>query len=132
MDRWSTSPTALDDTVSVVDIATGQHLATIAWGPRRELTAAERGESLFYSAKLSHDGWMSCHSCHTDGHTNNLSSDTLGDGSYGAPKRVPSLFGVAATGPVDLDGLDRPARGPGEEVDHDDHARAEAERAASR
>ncbi len=42
---------------------------------------------------------MSCHSCHTDGHTNNLLSDTLGDGSYGAPKRVPSLLGVATTGP---------------------------------
>ena len=42
---------------------------------------------------------MSCQSCHTDGHTNNLLSDTLGDGSYGAPKRVPSLLGVAATGP---------------------------------
>ena len=42
---------------------------------------------------------MSCHSCHTDGHTNGLLSDTLGDGSYGAPKRVPSLLGVAATGP---------------------------------
>jgi cytochrome c peroxidase len=26
-------------------------------------------------------------------------SDTLGDGSYGAAKRVPSLLGVAATGP---------------------------------
>ena len=54
---------------------------------------------MFYNAKLSHDGWMSCHSCHTDGHTNNLLSDTLGDGSYGAAKRVPSLLGVAATGP---------------------------------
>ena len=42
---------------------------------------------------------MSCQSCHTDGHTNSLLSDTLGDGSYGAPKRVPSLLGVAATGP---------------------------------
>ena len=51
------------------------------------------------SAKLSHDGWMSCHSCHTEGHTNNLASDTLGDGSYGAPKRVPSLLGVGRTGP---------------------------------
>jgi len=26
-------------------------------------------------------------------------SDTLGDGSYGAPKRVPSLLGVSVTGP---------------------------------
>jgi YVTN family beta-propeller protein len=90
---------ALDDTVSVVAIGTGQVVATIALGPQRDLTAAERGERLFFSAKLSHDGWMSCHSCHSDGHTNNLSSDTLGDGSYGAPKRVPSLLGVAATGP---------------------------------
>jgi cytochrome c peroxidase len=73
--------------------------ATIPLGPRPELAAAQRGERLFYSAKLSHDRWMSCHSCHTDGHTNNLLADTLGDGSYGAPKRVPSLLGVAATGP---------------------------------
>jgi YVTN family beta-propeller protein len=89
----------LDDSVSVVAIATGQRLASIALGPRPELTAADRGERLFYSAKLSHDGWMSCHSCHVDGHTNNQLSDTLGDGSFGAPKRVPSLLGVGATGP---------------------------------
>ncbi|HZW30691.1 MAG TPA: cytochrome c peroxidase [Isosphaeraceae bacterium] len=90
---------SLDDTISVVAIATGQRPATIALGPRPEPTAVDRGERLFSSAKLSHDGWMSCQSCHTDGHTNNLLSDTLGDGSYGAPKRVPSLLGVAATGP---------------------------------
>jgi len=89
----------LDDTISVVEIGSGQRSATISLGPWPEPTAADRGERLFYSAKLSHDGWMSCHSCHTDGHTNNLLSDTLGDGSYGAPKRVPSLLGVAATGP---------------------------------
>jgi YVTN family beta-propeller protein len=89
----------LDDTVSVVEIATGARPATITLGPRPDPTATDRGERLFYSAKLSHDGWMSCHSCHTDGHTNNLSSDTLGDGSYGAPKRVPSLLGVSASGP---------------------------------
>jgi YVTN family beta-propeller protein len=89
----------LDDTVSVVEISSGARPATIALGPRPDLTAADRGERLFYSAKLSHDGWMSCHTCHSDGHTNNLSSDTLGDGSYGAPKRVPSLLGVSATSP---------------------------------
>ncbi len=90
---------SLDDTISVVATATGQRPATIALGPRPDLTAADRGERLFFSAKVSHDGWMSCQSCHTDGHTNGLLSDTLGDGSYGAPKRVPSLLGVAATGP---------------------------------
>jgi YVTN family beta-propeller protein len=90
---------SLDDTISVVVTATGQRPATIALGPRPELSASDRGERLFSSARLSHDGWMSCQSCHTDGHTNGLASDTLGDGSYGAPKRVPSLLGVAATGP---------------------------------
>ncbi len=89
----------LDDTVSVVDIEAGHRLATISLGARPELAATDRGEQLFYNAYLSHDGWMSCHTCHSDGHTNNLSSDTLGDGSYGAPKRVPSLLGVSATGP---------------------------------
>jgi YVTN family beta-propeller protein len=90
---------SMDDTVTAVDIKSGMRTATISLGPRPELTSAQRGERLFFSAKLSHDGWMSCHSCHSDGHTNNLLSDTLGDGSYGAPKRVPSLLGVAATGP---------------------------------
>jgi hypothetical protein len=90
---------SLSDTISVVEIRSGMHAATIALGPGPEPTAALRGERLFDSAKLSHDGWMSCHSCHTDAHTSNLLSDTLGDGSYGAPKRVPSLLGVAATGP---------------------------------
>ena len=96
---WAYVADSLDDTISVVEIATGLRPATISLGSRPELTAADRGERLFSSARLSHDGWMSCHSCHTDGHTNSLLSDTLGDGSYGAPKRVPSLLGVAATGP---------------------------------
>ena len=89
----------LDDTVSIVEIKSGLRAATISLGPQPEPTPADRGERLFSSAKLSHDGWMSCHSCHTDGHTNNLTSDTLGDGSFGAPKRVPSLLGVGTTGP---------------------------------
>jgi cytochrome c peroxidase len=54
---------------------------------------------LFYDARLSLDGWYSCHSCHTDGHTSGLLSDNLGDGGYGAPKRVLSLLGAGDTGP---------------------------------
>jgi YVTN family beta-propeller protein len=96
---WVYVANMLDDTISVVEIATGLRAASISLGPRPDPTPAERGQRLFSSAKLSHDGWMSCQSCHTDGHTNSLLSDTLGDGSYGAPKRVPSLLGVAATGP---------------------------------
>src|SRR2546429_167098 len=71
----------------------------IPLGPQPELSLAERGELLFYDARLSHDGWFSCHSCHTDGHSNGLLNDNLGDGSFGAPKRVLSLLGVRDTGP---------------------------------
>ena len=56
---------------------------------RRGMTAADRGERLFFDGRLSHDGWLSCQSCHTDGHTNNALADTLGDGSFGAAKRLP-------------------------------------------
>src|SRR5262245_47400678 len=89
----------LDDTISAVGIYSGARRAIIPLGPRPEPDLIDRGERLFYDAKLSHDGWLSCHSCHTDGHTNGRLSDTLGDGSYGAPKRIPSLLGVATTGP---------------------------------
>jgi YVTN family beta-propeller protein len=87
------------DSVIVVDLAERNKVTTISLGPTPELTAAERGELLFFDARLSMEGWMSCQSCHTDGHTNGLRSDTLGDGSYGAPKRVPTLRGVADTAP---------------------------------
>jgi hypothetical protein len=87
------------DIVTVFDSDKRKKLAQISLGPVPELKAAERGELLFFDARLSMEGWMSCHSCHSDGHSNGLRSDTLGDGSYGAPKRVPTLLGVADTAP---------------------------------
>ena len=89
----------LDDTISVFEIKTGKRLAQIPLGPTRDASIEERGERLFYDARLSRGGWMSCHSCHTDGHSNGLNVDTIGDGGYGVPKRVPSLFGTSQTGP---------------------------------
>ena len=62
-------------------------------------TAEERGEAAFFSSQLSHDGWMSCSSCHVDGHSPDLLADTKGDGRYDNAKRIPSLFNIANTGP---------------------------------
>jgi YVTN family beta-propeller protein len=87
------------DSVSVIDAKAGKSIAEIPLGPRPPLSREERGEALFHDAKLSHDGWLSCHSCHSDGHSNSRLADTLGDGSYGTPKRIPSLHGVGETGP---------------------------------
>ena len=87
------------DSVSVVDLAKGSVLKEIPLGPKPELSPAQRGEELFHDARLSLEGWFSCHSCHTDGHTNGRLNDNLGDGSFGAPKRVLTLLGVKDTGP---------------------------------
>jgi YVTN family beta-propeller protein len=90
---------SLSDTISVLEASTGRALRTISLGPSPKPSVVDLGERLFYDARLSHDNWMSCHTCHTDGHSNGQLADTLGDDSYGAPKRVPSLLGTAATGP---------------------------------
>jgi YVTN family beta-propeller protein len=90
---------SFSDSVSVLDLRAARVTAEVTLGERAVPTPAERGEELFHDARLSHDGWFSCHSCHTDGHANGLLADTLGDGSYGTPKRVPSLLGVSDTSP---------------------------------
>src|SRR5262249_8233963 len=75
------------DAIHVIDLSAGARLASkpVSLGTARELTLAEQGEILFHDARLSHDDWMSCHSCHTDGHSNGLLNDNLGDGSFDAP-----------------------------------------------
>ncbi|MCH7689135.1 MAG: hypothetical protein IH899_21090 [Planctomycetes bacterium] len=88
-----------DDTVSILQMSDLKIVETLSLGPRPALTPAERGELLFYNARSSLDGWYSCHSCHTDGHTNGLLNDNLSDGSFGDSKRILSLLGTGRTGP---------------------------------
>jgi len=88
-----------DDSISVVDVEGAMVTSVIAQGAMRALSESELGEQLFHSATLSHDRWLTCASCHVDGHTNGQLSDNFGDRSYGAPKRVPSLLGVKGTAP---------------------------------
>ncbi len=92
------------DSVSVARLQDFKVVAEIALGPKPGLTRSQRGELLFYSGRLALDGWFSCHSCHSDGHSNGLLNDNLTDGSYGTPKRVLSLRGVEDTVPWAWDG----------------------------
>jgi cytochrome c peroxidase len=92
------------DSVSVVDLKGKADPVEMPLGPQAELSTADRGERLFHDAHLSHDRWLTCQSCHTDGHSNGMLSDTLGDNSFGAPKRVPSLLGVKDTAPYAWNG----------------------------
>ena len=93
----------LSDSISVVRLK-DQQSTQIRLGPQGTWKAVDRGERLFFNAKLSHDGWMSCHSCHTDGHTNGLLNDNFSDKSFGAPKRVLTLLGKANTAPFAWNG----------------------------
>lgn len=90
----------LDDSVSVIDVAAGQEVRRIALGAAPELTAVDRGERLFYDGTRSHDAWLSCQSCHTDGHTAGILIDNSTDGGFDyTRKRTLSLRGIAETGP---------------------------------
>jgi len=93
-----------DDSVSLVDLQKRKTVATVLLGPTPELSLAQKGELLFHDGRLSHDNWMSCHSCHTDGHTNGQMNDNLSDRSFGASKRVLSLLGSRDTGPYAWNG----------------------------
>lgn len=88
-----------DDSISIINTSTGGVTGSLSLGPLPSETAEMRGEILFHDASLSLDSWYSCQSCHTDGQSNGSNSDTLSDGSFGAPKNTPSLLGVAHTKP---------------------------------
>jgi hypothetical protein len=89
----------LDDIVAVVDPVTLQVRERISLGPTPDVTPADRGERLFVDGRLSHDGWISCQSCHPDGHTTGGLADTFSDSSYGTPKRILSLLGTRDANP---------------------------------
>jgi cytochrome c peroxidase len=87
-----------DDSVSVVDL--DQFIQrTVSLGPMPAETDVVRGERHFYDAALSLDGWFSCHSCHSEGHSCGLLNDNFGDATIGAPKRIPTLLGSHQTAP---------------------------------
>ncbi|MEZ6051439.1 MAG: cytochrome c peroxidase [Planctomycetaceae bacterium] len=90
---------SLDDAVAIVDPVAGDVIQRISLGPQAKLTPRDRGERLFYDGHQSLDGWLSCHSCHPDGHTNHGLADTLGDDSFDSPKKIPSLLGVRDANP---------------------------------
>lgn len=96
---------SMSDTLTVFDVETLSHVATVPLGPGATAgTLTQRGEAGFRDGRASLDRWMSCASCHTDGHTNGLSYDTLGDSDYGSAKQTPSLLGVGSTAPYSWSG----------------------------
>jgi len=88
-----------DDSVSIFDGGSLEELKRIRLGPPARRTPEQSGEELFHDARLSLDGWFSCHSCHSDGHTTGRLNDNFSDQSFGTPKRILTLLGAGDTKP---------------------------------
>ncbi len=88
-----------DDSISVLDPRTLGTRRTISLGPQATRSPQQRGEELFADARLALDGWYSCHSCHSDGHSNGLLNDNFGDNTFGTPKHILTLLGTGLTEP---------------------------------
>ena len=88
---------SLDDAVTLVDASTSRVVRRIELGLVAPASPRERGERLFFDARLSAGRQMSCHSCHTDGHTHGRLADTSGDDTVGTPKRTLTLLGTGLT-----------------------------------
>ena len=93
------------EAVRVVEVAKPALVASISMGPTPKRGLLQVGETLFHDSRLSLDGWYSCNSCHTGGHTSGMRNDNFDDQSFGTPKRIPSLLGTAETGPWTWNGL---------------------------
>ncbi|WP_254512740.1 cytochrome c peroxidase [Anatilimnocola floriformis] len=92
------------DSLVRVDLVANEVAEKISLGPAPKLTLAQQGEVLFHDSRLAHDDWMSCHSCHSDGHANGQMNDNFSDKSFGAPKRVLSLLSQKDTAPYAWNG----------------------------
>ncbi|MBL62557.1 MAG: cytochrome C peroxidase [Opitutae bacterium] len=93
------------DAIRVIDVEKGTFSGSLSLGPTPKPGLVQMGEALFHNSRLSLDGWYSCNSCHTSGHTSGMLNDNFDDFSFGTPKRIPSLLGTAETGPWTWNGL---------------------------
>lgn len=98
------------NSVQIVDVASGKLTKTIPLGGPSQPSLARRGETIFLDGDRSFNSWYSCNSCHTEGHTNGGSFDTLNDGGLGKPKKTLSLRGVTQTAPYTWHGWNKDLR----------------------
>jgi YVTN family beta-propeller protein len=89
----------LDNCVQVVDLTARKVARTVPLGSSNERSLARHGEAIFYDARRSLDQWYSCQTCHYEGGSNSVPTDTLNDGSPFTLKTVLPLYNLHETGP---------------------------------
>jgi YVTN family beta-propeller protein len=90
---------ALDDAVSVIDVASRRRVAVIPLGGPTEVTLAREGERIFHSASITYGAQFSCHSCHPDGGVDGITYDIEADGIGVNPVDNRTLRGILDTAP---------------------------------
>ncbi|MEM7457679.1 MAG: cytochrome c peroxidase [Planctomycetota bacterium] len=103
-----------DDSISVVDIGEQQLIRKTRLPDCTSQPAAsdeiadtglyQLGERMFFDSSLSHDSWISCHSCHVEGHTSGMLNDNFSDETFYTPKRILTLLGRKETAPFSWNG----------------------------
>ncbi|MBN2563738.1 MAG: beta-propeller fold lactonase family protein [Phycisphaerae bacterium] len=95
---------ALDDSITVIDVAKLDAVARIDLGGPKEITKVRYGERLFHSADITFHRQFSCHSCHPDGHIDGLTYDIEPDGVGISPVDNRTLRGILDTAPFKWEG----------------------------
>jgi len=90
---------ALDDAVSVIDVATRKQVRVLGLGGPQEITQARYGERIFNDAQNTPARQFSCHTCHPDGHVDGIAYDIEADGLGVNPVDNRTLRGIYDTGP---------------------------------
>ncbi len=95
---------SLDDSISVFNLKTLVPAGTISLGGPAQISLTRRGERLFHSANVSFRRQFSCHSCHPDGHVDQVAYDIEGDGIGVSPVDNRTLRGINDTAPFKWEG----------------------------
>jgi YVTN family beta-propeller protein len=95
---------ALDDSLTVIDLARMEAAGCIDLGGPKEITETRLGERLFHSANITFRRQFSCHSCHPDGHVDGLAYDIEADGIGLSPVDNRTLRGILDTAPFKWEG----------------------------
>ncbi len=95
---------ALDDSITVIDLAALDAVERIDLGGPKTITKARFGERLFHSADITFHRQFSCHSCHPDGHVDGLTYDIEPDGLGVSPVDNRTLRGILDTAPFKWEG----------------------------
>jgi YVTN family beta-propeller protein len=90
---------ALDDAVSVIDVARRERVRVLGLGGPQEITQARYGERLFNDAQNTPARQFSCHTCHPDGHIDGITYDIEADGLGLNPVDNRTLRGIYDTAP---------------------------------